>query len=755
MVKISSKQMITGEKYRFTLLTPHLIRMEYSEEGKFVDSDTQIVVNREFPEFEFDLVESESLVEVYTESFHLRYDKQKFSSRGLVIEMKSNFTDFNNRWYYGEKIETLKGTTRTLDNVDGATELDEGIISRQGYAVLDDSHSAIATAKGNLQPRKTGGIDLYFFGYQHQYKQALKDFYQLTGPSPIVPRYALGNWWSRFWAYTDESYLALINQFTEEQVPLAVSVVDMDWHLRDIPKRFGSGWTGYSWNKELFPNPDKFLQELHDRGLKVSLNVHPSDGIRAFEDAYPAISKRMKLNVLLEEPAEFDLTNETFVKGYFEDVHHPLEEQGVDFWWIDWQQGEKSKEEGLDPLWLLNQYHFEDLSQRKEGLILSRYAGPGSHRYPIGFSGDSIISWASLQFQPYFTATATNIGYTWWSHDIGGHMGGSRDDELTLRWMQFGTFSPINRLHSSSSPFNSKEPWNFSGEIQVAMKETLRERHRLLPYLYTANVETSEKGEALIQPLYYSYPEENEAYLYQNNYLFGQELLVVPIVHQMNPDYQFAKEEIWLPEGKWYDFYTGNRYAGQAELSIFRQVNELAVFAKAGGIIPTDPNVMETKPDCLPEKIEWKIFPGDSNCYEMIEDLNGKRCITVLSLDWKRKLVSISTSGDTSILPEKRQNQISLYCVENEDGSKLINNIFHAEIIDQLQLPVREIVKQEVTDLLFERIDRPAISYELKNQLWTYLSQKQELMKRLATVKHFKDEWLTEMLFEVFYIEES
>ena len=132
------------------------------------------------------------------------------------------------------------------------------------------------------------------------------------------------------------------------------------------------------------------------------------------------------------------------IRDSFKYLHHPNERNGVDFWWIDWQQGSNSKIEGLDPLWMLNHYHYLDNKRNgKRGLILSRYAGIGSHRYPIGFSGDSVISWDSLDFQPYFTANASNVGYGWWSHDIGGHMNGIKDDELATRWVQFGVFSPI------------------------------------------------------------------------------------------------------------------------------------------------------------------------------------------------------------------------------------------------------------------------------------------------------------------------
>lgn len=754
-MRISSKKKIIGDNYRFTLLTPHLIRMEYSEGGHFIDNQTQVVMNRDFPEFEFDYIESDDLLEIYTDFFHLTYNKRSFSSQGLTIDMKSNYTDFNNKWSFGDNINTLKGTTRTLDNINGATELGEGIISREGYSVLDDSSSFTMTVNGEPKAKLGKNTDIYFFGYQHEYKLALKDFFRLTGSTPIIPRFALGNWWSRFWAYTENSYLELMDKFHQEGVPLSVSVIDMDWHLREIPKRFGSSWTGYTWNKELFPNPQSFLNQLHERGLKVTLNVHPADGIRAFEDCYTKVAARLKLNVLLEEKANFDMTDNCFVESYFKDVHHPLEDQGVDFWWIDWQQGDQSKEDGLDPLWLLNQYHFEDIQKRKDGLILSRYAGPGSHRYPIGFSGDSIISWESLQFQPYFTSTASNIGYTWWSHDIGGHMGGKRDDELTLRWMQFGTFSPINRLHSSSSPFNSKEPWNFSSEIQNAMKESLRERHRLLPYLYTANVSLNELGEALIEPLYYEFPDDEEAYDYKNQYMFGNQLMVVPIVHKTDDTYKFAKEKTWLPSGKWYDFYSGNRYEGDTEISIFRKKNELGVFAKAGSIIPTDGNIMDTLPNELPKQIHWKIFPGANNHYELVEDIHDLRCITKLTLDWKHKIITIETAGDKSILPVEREHTISLYCVESEDGTPFEENIFSAKVEERLELEVREIEHQNVCEMVFERINLPDISYDFKNKLWNKLSQNMDFIKKINIIKSFNDDWLAEMLYELFYIEES
>ncbi|ETS90442.1 glycoside hydrolase, family 31 domain protein, partial [Fusobacterium sp. CM21] len=223
-----------------------------------------------------------------------------------------------------------------------------------------------------------------------------------------------------------------------------VAVLDMDWHITEVDAKYGTGWTGYTWNRELFDDPKEFLEELHENNYKVTLNVHPADGIRAFEDVYPEFAEFMEIDVKNEDPILFDIADPKFREGYFKYVHHKLEADGVDFWWLDWQQGSNSGVKGLDPLWLLNHFHYIDAKKNgKRGLILSRYAGPGSHRYPVGFSGDTVISWESLDFQPYFTSTASNIGYGWWSHDIGGHMNGVRDDELFTRWVQFGVFSPI------------------------------------------------------------------------------------------------------------------------------------------------------------------------------------------------------------------------------------------------------------------------------------------------------------------------
>ena len=661
-----TENMVIGEQYRITVLTEGLIRLEYSETGEFEDRATQMAFYRDFPAADYRLIRRKDGIEIHTSRLHLIYNEQQFSSWGLSIQVKGGVSAYRSIWHYGEAIHDLGGTARTLDEADGAIPLDHGVVSRFGYSVLDDSRSQILREDGWLEPRRKGIQDLYFFGYGHDYQEALKALFALCGKAPMIPRYALGNWWSRYYRYTEESYLELMDRFKAEDLPFTVAVIDMDWHLVDVDPKYGSGWTGYTWNRELFPDPPRFLKELHQRGLRTTLNVHPADGVRAYEEMYPQMAEAMGVDAAHEDPVNCDPADPKFIGAYFTYLHHPREEEGVDFWWVDWQQGSNSKVEGLDPLWILNHFHFLDSGRKgKRPMTFSRYGGPGSHRYPIGFSGDTIITWESLAFQPYFTSTASNIGYGWWSHDIGGHMKGYKDDEMETRWVQFGVYSPIMRLHSSSSPFNGKEPWRYKKEAETAMGEALRQRHRLIPYLYTMNAKSFQEDVPLILPMYYQYPENREAYEVKNQYLFGSQLMAAPITEPRVPKLNVAKVKAWLPEGLWYDLYTGMMYDGGRMMNLYRDLDSIPVFARAGGILPLTDEISGPKAQRNPESLRILVFAGGEGSFTLYEDDNetcdyekGICVQTRLSYEENEELVSFTVEpavGELSLIPETRQ----------------------------------------------------------------------------------------------------
>ena len=618
---INPSQTYVKNGVRLSVITPRILRVERSADGVFEDRPTQMVFERNFANPQFSVTENGNKVTILTKQKEFSVDLKTLS-----VSVKKD-----GKWVSSHSGRNLKGTARTLDFSWGRWQLQtlrvklgKGIFSTSGVTEIDDSKSYILLEDGNVLGRKKGTVDKYVFAFDDDYLGGLKEFYSLTGATPVLPKYSLGNWWSRYHAYTQEEYTSLMDKFIEKEIPLTVATIDMDWHLvhnlpKDVKKEHfaiqGVGWTGYTFDKTLFPDYKQFFKDLKSKGLAITMNLHPRDGVRYFEDQYEDMARANGIDPSTKKTVPFDCTDLNFMNSYFDYLHHPYEEDGVDFWWIDWQQGTKSKLKGFDPLWALNHYHTLDSGRDgRTPLILSRYAGIGSHRYPLGFSGDTFVRWSSLKLQPYFTANASNVGYTWWSHDIGGHVAGKGDGELYTRWVQFGTFSPINRLHSNNLSW-SKEPWLYGDRAEKISTDFLRLRHRLLPYLYTANIRTARDGEPLVAPMYYR-DHSPLAYRAKNQYYFGSELVVAPVVTKMKPD-GYSVTDVYLPEGKWTDFFTGEIYRGGRVYKMRTPLDRMPVFAKAGAIIP-----MIAKRDGNSQKfdsLEVKVYAGEGE-YRMFDE---------------------------------------------------------------------------------------------------------------------------------------
>ena len=751
------RAVVQGEHFRITVLTDGLVRLEWSDDGTFEDRASTFAVHRRLPVPEFRVIEREDVLEIMTDRFHLTYDRRAFSSAGLSIAVRGNVTNYRSVWRHGTPALTLGGTARTLDAVDGRIEVEPGIVSRNGFAVIDDSASFCFTTDGWMGARPSGREDLYVFTYGVDHADALRAFHAVSGHTPVLPRWALGNWWSRYHRYSADAYLALMDRFRDEGIPISVSVIDMDWHrVDDVDPSFGSGWTGYSWNRGLFPDPVAFLAALHARGKRVTLNVHPADGIRAFEDAHPAMCAALGRDS--DDPIQFDPTDRAFLDAYFDVLHRGLETQGVDFWWIDWQQGTTSRVPGIDPLWVLNHYHYLDNAESgRRPLTFSRYAGPGSHRYPIGFSGDTVITWDSLAFQPEFTATAANIGYGWWSHDIGGHMWGSRDDELTTRWVQLGVHSPILRLHSTNDPFMTKEPWTLGTEARAIVSDALRMRHRLVPYLHTMNHRTANEDIALVRPLYHRWPRHPEAYAHPNEFLFGSELLVAPITSPMDPATGLAATDAWLPEGRWIDIVTGLVYDGGRELMLHRDLTSIPVLAPAGAIIPLDAAATPEDDPTAPSHLELLIVPGRDGAFTLVEDddaLTPTVARTHIAFQQATGSITISAiEGAQHIVPTHRDWTITILTDSASDwiGTRVGAFDHHADVErlrDRIRITVRDVPtsapievrigaepRLPVNDIaarIFALLDRARIAYTEKSRIHAIVTSNAPLHVRVS-----------------------
>lgn len=660
---------VVGDRWRITVLTEGLVRVEWSDDGRFEDRPSTFAIHRELPVPEYRVVDQGTHVEVETARFRLTYDQGPFTTSGLSLAVLGGISSYHSVWRYGQdpgdmggrfgqSKDNLGGTARTLDDIDGALPLEPGVVSRQGYAVLDDSSSFLFDDDGWVAPREPGRQDLYLFAYGHDYADALRAFYAVSGPTPVLPRWALGNWWSRYHRYTAEGYQALIERFRAEGLPFSVSVIDMDWHLVEIDPEHGSGWTGYTWNRELFPDPAAFLTWLHEHGLRVTLNVHPADGVRAHEDAYTEMARALGRDPEAGDPIAFDVTDREFLAAYFDVLHRELERDGVDFWWIDWQSGPHSKIAGIDPLWMLNHFHFLDNARDgRRGLTFSRYAGPGSHRYPVGFSGDTVISWDSLAFQPYFTATASNVGYGWWSHDIGGHFYGTKDDELATRWVQLGCFSPILRLHSGANPFITKEPWTFAPDARDVQTAFLRLRHRLVPYLHTMNHRAAD-GVPLVLPMYYAHPEVDQAYEVPDQFAFGTELLVAAVTRPADDASLLARADAWLPAGTWVDVLTDVAYDGDRRVALHRDLRTLPVLAPAGALVPLDGAEVPANDPVNPDHLEVLVVAGADGSFDLLEDDGATGEPSRTPLRWGQgsgRFTAGPVAGSGAGVPERRR----------------------------------------------------------------------------------------------------
>ncbi len=649
---------VIHEQARFTVLTPQLIRMEWAADGKFEDHASLVFLNRRLPVPKFTAKISQRNLVIKTDALELNYQPAprsngKFTTDNLEIKLSLNGQPVV--WHPGiPDTGNLMGTARTLDGALGdktQEPIEPGLISRDGWTVVDDStrplfDSADFSFVGGesspwpwlLHRREGDRQDWYFFGYGHNYKQALSDYTKVAGRIPLPPRFAFGAWWSRYWAYSDQELGDLVHGFRKNDVPLDVLVIDMDWHLT-----FGSfgigkspldqsghtkGWSGYSWNTLLFPDPEQFLKNIHDEGLKITLNLHPASGVQPWEDAYPAMARAMGIDPATKQYVPFDITKQKFATNYMRLLHHPLEQQGVDFWWLDWQQEANTQTPGVNPTWWLNYVHFTD--QEREGkrpLLFHRWGGLGNHRYQIGFSGDTISVWESLAFQPWFTATAANVGYAYWSHDIGGHAPGVVDPELYTRWLQFGTFSPILRTHTTKNPDSERRIWAYPEPYSDLMRQTYHLRYALLPYIYSEARRTYDSGVAFLHPLYYDWPEADEAYTNKNEYVFGQQMVVDPVVAPGDKITGLANESLWLPRGEWIEWQTGAQFTGPVTVKRNFSIRQIPVYVRAGAIVPEAPPMQFSNQKPL-DPLVIRVFPlrdGQRSTYTLYEDAGDSR----------------------------------------------------------------------------------------------------------------------------------
>lgn len=535
-----------AENARFTFLTESLVRIEYSPDGVFNNDETLFAKNREDGTENVRCSQSGNRYEFTTEYYKLTYinNGKPFSEDNLYADIKGK------SWHYGMKNENnLGGTLATLDYISPDAPVDDGILSKDGWFVIDDSNRPVLVNGWIAKNTLKNNTDIYLFAYGSDYKKALRDLFFVSGRAELPRKYVFGSWYSRWWPYTDDEIKDIVKGYDEHDFPLDIMVIDMDWHYHDWQikseedEKFRAthgyghadnlGWTGYTWNKNLIKNPQKLLHELHDDKIYVTLNDHPADGVRTNEEWYDGFAKLMGFPPESGLNLEFDCSDKRYMENFFKAVHENLEKQGVDFWWVDWQQDEiKPYVKGIEHLrhlpWLNVLYYEHSKNNGKRGISFSRWGGWGDQKHPIFFSGDTLASWDILNYEVKFTISSSNAGCFYWGHDTGGFYG-ERDWEMYVRWTQFTAFSACLRVHSQRDEKLDRRPWMWGETAQNAMKSVYHMRSQLIPYIYSSAYEAYEQCLPLIRGMYIEFPNEENAYKFQNQYMFGDAFIVSPI----------------------------------------------------------------------------------------------------------------------------------------------------------------------------------------------------------------------------------
>src|SRR3954447_8558270 len=527
----------------------------------------------------------------------------------------------------------LGGWTRGLDaytNQAGANvndvRLHPGILNRRGWSLLDDTYTALRTADGWAKPRpehQGAYQDGYLFGYGNDYRQALTDLHSLTGPADVLPEWAFGVWFSEFFPYTTSDYEnKLLPAFRANNVPLDALVVDTDCKS---PQQ----WDGWNWNSNLFPDPQAFLDWAKQQGFNVALNVHA--GIDASDPKFPQAQATAKGK--LQRAAQcfsptcyrFDWSDRDQANAWFS-LHHPFEQQGVRQWWLDWCCTDSFVGmAGLTPDSWINELYAKDIdAEGLRGFDLARLgssfedyrgsppSGPwGEHRTTVHFTGDTDPTWDSLAFEVKMSAAEGAIGEPYVSHDIGSFKGKHLPDDLYARWVQFGAFQPILRLHSDHG---DRLPWEY-GAGQAPAADALRLREALLPYTYTLAHRSVTTGIPMVRALYLDYPNLAAAYDHPGEYLYGRDMLVAPVT---TPG-QVATQDVWFPPGRWIDYFTGATFDGPTTATMKVPLGRVPVFVKAGGIVPEQPQMSHVGAQPA-SPLTLKAYSGASGSFSLYSD---------------------------------------------------------------------------------------------------------------------------------------
>ncbi len=612
-------------------------------------------------------------------------------SRALGMDRRGHRLELYNRAHYGyETRSELINYTLPM------------VLSSRRYAIHFDNPT---TGYLDLDSENDGTLGFEAFSGRQAYQiiagdtweNIIDNYTQLTGRQPLPPRWALGNISSRFGYRSQQEVLDTIAKFREKEIPVSSIIIDLFWFGQEIKGTMGN----LRFDEETFPEPAEMVQKLEEKGVKTVLITEPfvlttsgrwdevlEEGVLAVDTlGAPAV-----YNFYFGETGLIDVFKPQGREWFWGIYRDLMNTYGIHGWWGDLGEPE------VHPDWVR---HYGNLKAREvhnifghrwakmvfDGFVndfperrafnLMRAGYSGSQRYGmIPWTGDVNRTWGGLLPQPEISLQMGLQGLAYMHSDLGGFAGDLVDDELYTRWMQYGVFQPVYRPHAQDDV--PSEPVFRSEKAMQLSKTAIELRYRLMPYIYTAAFQNSISGLPFMRPVFFEEPDNFEAYRISGTYLFGDDILVAPVLRQGQ-----REVEAYMPStANWYDFYTGEMYHGGQQHWIGTQIDRIPTFVRGGAVVPMA-DLVQSEADYSVDHLTLKyFFDAEAPRYEtMVYHDDGLTSESFEKGMYEKLNVSIATSAAGA------QNKQVVFNLETERGDQFRDPGFSGITIQAKNIP--------------------------------------------------------------------
>lgn len=547
------------------------------------------------------------------------------------------------------------------------------MVSARGYGLLWDVYSigVLEFKSGRARVWFEAGDALdYYFILGPSLDRVIAGYRWLTGVPPLLPKYAFGYWQSKERYMTQDEIVSVVREFRKRGIPLDIIVQDWQYWGR-------YGWNAFKFDDKNYPDPEKMVKDIHDLGARVAISIWPF-----FGDETEIRREAAELGHLVPGTGLVNVFSDAARKWFWEKIRDTFFRLGIDGYWLDatepevkpmlvyasWQRelkvdgGRMFKYLNLWPLLEAKAvYEGQRGESNKRVLILTRSGFAGIQRYSaINWSGDITGDWTTLRTQVWAGLNYCLSGLPWWCTDIGGFFSGSPDSEgyreLFVRWLEWGVFCPIFRVHGTYFP---KEPWRFGPEVERILVDYIRLRYRLLPYIYSLAWKVHSEGYTMMRHLAMDFPDDAEALEVDDEFMFGPFLLIAPVTTPAT-----FERDVYLPSGLWYDFWTGEMYSGGRYVRVLCPIDRIPVFVKAGAVLPLAPLGSQSSMEKV-DRLELRVYPGANGCFELYDDDGEtynyeKGAYALIPIEWRDDEASLTVGEKKGAygLPELKLNVV-------------------------------------------------------------------------------------------------